>query len=175
MGGSAGLSDAALPCDQHVAPSYRDVRGERIAAQQHREIDIIVCIHNALEDVKLCLDSVRRARKTERQRLIIIDDGSDRTTARYLQEFAGSASWVELHRNDQALGYTRAGNQGLAASSGELVILLNSDTIVTDGWVEKMADAVFSTPGAGIVGPMSNAAPTSIHTGTSRVKRPDGD
>lgn len=154
--GRAGV--AALPSHQHVGPSYMDVRGERIAAQQHRDIDIVVCVHNALEDVKLCLDSIRRARKTERQRLIIIDDGSHRTTAQYLEEFAGSASWVELHRNDQALGYTRAANQGLAASSGELVILLNSDTIVTDGWTEKMADAVFSTPGAGIVGPMSNAA-----------------
>jgi glycosyltransferase involved in cell wall biosynthesis len=63
-----------------------------------------------------------------------------------------------LHRNEQARGYTKAANQGLAASSGELAILLNSDTIVTDGWAEKMADAVFSTSGAGIVGPMSNAA-----------------
>jgi O-antigen biosynthesis protein len=51
-----------------------------------------------------------------------------------------------------------AANQGLEASTGELVILLNSDTTVTDGWAEKLADAVFSTPGAGIVGPMSNAA-----------------
>jgi SAM-dependent methyltransferase len=39
-----------------------------------------------------------------------------------------------------------------------LVILLNSDTIVTAGWAGKMADAVFSMPGAGLVSPMSNAA-----------------
>jgi len=144
--------------DPYKGPSYAESRDERIAAQRHRRVDIVVCVHNALEQVKLCLGSIQRARKGERQRLIIIDDGSGKLTARYLEEFAASAPWVELHRNPQAQGYTKAANQGLAASTGELVILLNSDTIVTDGWVEKMADAVFSTAGAGIVGPMSNAA-----------------
>ena len=144
--------------DPYAGPSYADVRDERIAAQKNVRIDIVVCVHNALEDVQLCLESVHRARDGERERLIVIDDGSDRPTARYLEDFASDASWIELHRNEHASGYTKAANKGLGASTGELVILLNSDTIVTDGWAEKMADAVFSTPGAGIVGPMSNAA-----------------
>jgi GT2 family glycosyltransferase len=145
--------------DPYAGPSYADVREQRIAAQRHRRIDIVVCAHNALEDVKACLESIRRARSSGRQRLILIDDGSDEAAARYLEEFAtNNADWVEWHRNPQARGYTKAANQGLAASRGELVILLNSDTIVADGWAEKMADAVFSTPGAGIVGPLSNAA-----------------
>ena len=144
--------------DPYAGPSYADVRDQRITAQKHRRVDIVVCVYNALEDVKRCLDSVRRARNSESQRLIIIDDGSDRPTAKYLEKFAGNAAWIELHRNDHATGYTKAANKGLEASIGELVILLNSDTIVTDGWAEKMADAVFSTPGAGIVGPISSAA-----------------
>jgi len=65
---------------------------------------------------------------------------------------------VKLVRHATAGGYTRAANAGLRATSADLVILLNSDTIVTPGWADKMADAVFSTPGAGIVGPLSNAA-----------------
>src|SRR5690606_36422617 len=63
-----------------------------------------------------------------------------------------------LYRSDTRRGYTKAANQGLAASTGEFVILLNSDTIVTNGWAEKLADAAFSLPGVGIVGPLSNAA-----------------
>jgi GT2 family glycosyltransferase len=144
--------------DPYSGPPYAEVREQRIAAQQHRRIDIVICVHNALGVVRQCLESVRRARRSDHQRLIIIDDGSEETTARYLADFASGESWVELHRCDDARGYTLAANQGLAASTGELVILLNSDTIVTDGWAEKLADAVFSTPGAGIVGPMSNAA-----------------
>jgi GT2 family glycosyltransferase len=144
--------------DPYAGAPYAEVREQRIAAQGHRRIDIVICVHNAIDVVKPCLESVRRARRSDHQRLIIIDDGSEQTTARYLADFASGGSWVELHRCDDARGYTLAANQGLAASTGELVILLNSDTIVTDGWAEKLADAVFSTPGAGIVGPMSNAA-----------------
>jgi GT2 family glycosyltransferase len=144
--------------DPYAGPSYAEVRKKRIAMHKQRPIDIVVCLHNALEDAKLCLDSIGRARNSDRQRLIIIDDGSDQPTAQYLKEFADNASWIELHRNEYTQGYPRAANQGLAASTGELVILLDSHTIVTDGWAEKLADAVFSTPGAGIIGPMSNAA-----------------
>jgi GT2 family glycosyltransferase len=144
--------------DPYSGPSFADVRMQRIAAQRNRRIDVVVCVHNALNDVRQCLDSILRARVSEQQRLIIIDDGSDDPTARYLEEFARVVALAELHRNDQASGYTRSANQGLARSSGELVILLNSDTIVTDAWAEKLADAVFSTSGAGIVGPISNAA-----------------
>ena len=144
--------------DPNAGPPYAEIREQRIAAQRQRRIDVVICVHNALEAVKQCLESVHRARRSDRQRLIIIDDGSSETTARYLAEFDSSASWVELHRSENARGYAMAANQGLEAATGELVILLNSDTIVTDGWAEKLADAVFSTRGAGIVGPMSNAA-----------------
>jgi GT2 family glycosyltransferase len=144
--------------DPYAGAPYTEVREQRIAAQRHRRIDIVICVHNALGVVRQCLESVRRARRSDCQRLIIIDDGSEQTTACYLAEFASGASWVELHRSDDARGYTLAANEGLAASTGELVILLNSDTTVTDGWAEKLADAGFSTPGASIVGPMSNAA-----------------
>ncbi|MGH9381143.1 MAG: glycosyltransferase [Thermoanaerobaculia bacterium] len=157
--------------DPYARPPYAEVREERIAAQSGRHIDIIVCVHDALEHVERCLESVRRARTGERQRLILVDDGSDAATARRLEELAGAQPWIDLIRNQRAEGYTRAANRGLAASSAELAILLNSDTVVTSGWAEKLADVVFSTPGAGIVGPLSNAAgPQSIpeHRGSAR-------
>jgi GT2 family glycosyltransferase len=146
----------APPSDPYQGTPYDRIREQRIAAQRERRIDIVVCVHNALDHVSACLESVRRHRTT--QRIIIVDDGSDAPTAAFLSAFAKNQSEVELIRHDQPGGYTRAANRGLAASRGEFVILLNSDTIVTDGWAEKMADAVFSTPGAGVVGPMSSAA-----------------
>jgi GT2 family glycosyltransferase len=159
--GPSALLNEALGCsplDPYAGRPYADVRDQRVAAEKNRRIDIVVCVHNALDDVKACLESVRTARGADSQKLIIVDDGSDEPTARFLAEFARDISWIELHRNEDAGGYTKAANQGLAAATGDFVILLNSDTIVTNGWAEKMADAVFSTPGAGIVGPMSNAA-----------------
>lgn len=144
--------------DPYFGPNFSSVKAEVILNNKSKKIDIIVCVHNALEDVEKCLESIALNRKSNLHNLIIIDDGSDAPTARYLDGFVNGVEWAELRRNAKATGYTKAANLGLSVSTGELVILLNSDTVVTDGWVEKMADAVFSTPGAGIVGPMSNAA-----------------
>lgn len=137
---------------------YARVKAQRVTAQKKRKIDVIVCVHNALDEVKLCLDSIAKHRTGSNQKLIVVDDGSDKPTADYLRDFVNKTSWAKLIRHENALRYTKAANAGLKASSAELVILLNSDTVVTDGWAEKMADAVFSTPGAGLVGPLSSAA-----------------
>lgn len=141
-----------------AGPSFASQREARIATQKKRRIEVIVCVHNALPDVRLCLASVLAHRQGAKQGLILIDDGSDGDTADYLRRFAAGHQGVCLQRNESARGFTLAANQGLRAARGELAIILNSDTLVTDGWAEKMADAVFTTPGAGIVGVMSNAA-----------------
>ena len=65
---------------------------------------------------------------------------------------------VALIRNDQARGYTKAANQGLKATRSEYVVLLNSDTVVTAGWLNRMIAAVRAHPRIGIVGPLSNTA-----------------
>jgi GT2 family glycosyltransferase/glycosyltransferase involved in cell wall biosynthesis len=150
-------------------PPYADVVDSRVAAAQEHAIDVVVCVHNALAAVEECLGAVERHRSV-RQRLIIVDDGSDARTADYLASFSEGRNWVTLLRNDSASGYTKAANRGIAASTGDLVVLLNSDAVVTERWADKLADAVFTTPGAGIVGPLSNAAShQSIpdHRGTS--------
>ncbi|WP_338604728.1 glycosyltransferase [Desulfoferula mesophila] len=144
--------------DPYAGPGFAGLRDARVRAHSRRAIDIVVCVHDALDDVRRCLDSVAAKRAGDRQKLILIDDGSGPETADYLRGFARGKDWVTLRRNEAARGFSGAVNQGLVLSSGELVIALNSDTVVTDGWAEKMADAVFSTPGAGLVGVMSNAA-----------------
>lgn len=151
------LAELAEPAGKAATP-YRDVRGERVAAQAARSIDIVVCVHNALEDAERCLSSVMLHTGGAGRRLVIVDDGSDAETRSYLEGLARAHPGVTLIRNPTAGGYTRAANAGLQATTADLVILLNSDTVVTPDWAEKMADAVFSTPGAGIVGPLSNAA-----------------
>ena len=120
------------------------------------KVDIVVCTHNALEDVRRCLESVLRA-STPPYSLILVDDGSGEETKHYLQQFASSQG-VTLLRNEQAAGYTLAGNQGLRQSEGDFVILLNSDTIVPAGWLDRMVACAESDPKIGLVGPLSNTA-----------------
>jgi GT2 family glycosyltransferase/glycosyltransferase involved in cell wall biosynthesis/predicted nucleic acid-binding Zn-ribbon protein len=118
--------------------------------------DVIVCVHNALEDVKRCLESVLNYTSAPYS-LILVDDGSDEKTHEYL------ASFVDLHhaaliRNGKARGYTFAANQGLRRSLGDYVVLLNSDTVVTPDWLDRMIACGESDRRIGLVGPLSNAA-----------------
>lgn len=122
-------------------------------------VDVIVCVHNALEDVRLCLDSILNSDyPRDLLNLIIIDDGSDRDTAEYLARFEATHANVQLHRSGVASGYTKAANRGLRASSSDFVVTLNSDTIVPRKWLIKVIPVLTSNPYVGIVGPLSNAA-----------------
>ena len=119
-------------------------------------IDIVVCVHNALDDVWQCLDAVIQSTQ-QPYRLIIIDDGSAEETRDYVADFAATNN-VVLIRNDSALGYTGAANCGLRASDAPWVVLLNSDTIVTKPWLEAMWAHCWRDPRIGIIGPLSNTA-----------------
>lgn len=119
--------------------------------------DIIVCVHNALDDVQRCLRSVLQHTGPV-YRLIVVDDGSDAPTRDWLARFCASQS-ITLIRNEKAGGYTLAANQGMRASDGRYVVLLNSDTIVTQRWLERLQFAAeVRGERTGIVGPLSNTA-----------------
>lgn len=134
---------------QEVVPAPPPLR-------HYTTVDIVICIHNALEYVKKCLESIVRYTYPP-YILILIDDGSDQQTASFLKNFALSQGAV-LIRNDQAKGYTFAANQGLRQSSGDYVVLLNSDTVVGPDWLDKMIACAETDPCIGIVGPLSNTA-----------------
>ena len=133
-------------------------------------VDIIVCVHNALDDVKRCLESIVRY-TTAPYSLVLVDDGSDAPTQVYLAEFAASQG-ATLLRNDQARGYTRAANQGLRQSAGAYAVLLNSDTIVSPGWLDRMVACAESDSTIGVVGPLSN---TASWQSTPEIFNQDGD
>ena len=119
-------------------------------------IDIVICVHNALDDVVRCLTSLLEY-TTKPYRLILVDDGSDLETAKYLEEFAASPN-VVLLRSEQATGYTYAANRGMRASSAEYIVLLNSDTLLTPEWLDRLVSCIQSDQRIGIVGPLSNTA-----------------
>ena len=120
-------------------------------------VDILVCVHNALEDVRRCLESVL-SRTAIDFRLIVVNDGSDPETTTWLRQSASRHSVIELIETDGPLGYTRAANRGLEVGRAPYVVLLNSDTIVPRLWVECLLDCMQTDERLGIVGPLSNAA-----------------
>lgn len=121
-------------------------------------VDIIICVYNAYEDVKKCIESVLQ--NTQKPyRIIIVDDNSAELTATYLQNIADENDDILLIRNTTEFhGYTYAGNIGLKSSTADYCVMLNSDTIVSKHWLDNMIACAESDCKIGIVGPLSNTA-----------------
>ncbi len=138
--------------------------GERGAGA--REVGIVVCVHNAAEDARRCLDALVRHGSAQGGStqdggvpwsLVVVDDGSGAETRALLDTHPAMAG-ARLIRHEQALGYTRAANAGLRAAGGTVVVLLNSDTVVTAGWLDALLRAFDADPRCAVVGPLSNTA-----------------
>ena len=126
-------------------------------APHQENVEIIVCVHNALADVQRCLASTLR-HTAQPYGLILVDDGSDPPTRDFLADFAQQQPHATLLRRDEATGYTFAANRGMGHSAAPFVLLLNSDTIVSPGWLDRLVACAGSDSTIGLVGPLSNTA-----------------
>ncbi len=118
-------------------------------------VSVVVLCFNQLKHTKLCLESIV-AKTRAAYELIIVDNGSSDGTPEYLRSFAQEHEHVRLVINHDNLGFAGGNNCGMAVARGDLVVLINNDTVVTDGWLEAMIGTFDRNPGCMIVGPRSN-------------------
>jgi hypothetical protein len=104
---------------------------------------IILPVYNGAEVVRDCLESVRQRTDTPFQ-LLMIDDGSRGYTRHMLEEFARFDPRFLLHRRDVNRGYTKSINEAVKLTSADWVVILNSDTVVSQGWLRKLHAAARS-------------------------------
>jgi GT2 family glycosyltransferase/glycosyltransferase involved in cell wall biosynthesis len=130
----------------------------RRLTQKAEAIDIVVPVFNAPDDLERCVASVLRCTSGS-FRLLLIDDGShDPGVAERFVHYASLRDpRVALLRNERNLGFTATANRGMTASRAD-VVLLNSDTIVTHGWLDALVRCAASDPRIATVTPFSNNA-----------------
>ncbi len=116
---------------------------------------IIILTHNGIEHTEKCLASIE-THTPEPHELIIVDNGSTDGTLDYLRDHISAHDNIRVVANRTNRGFAAGNNQGLALARGEYVLLLNNDTIVTQGWLQRMLQVFKAHPDVGVVGPMSN-------------------
>jgi GT2 family glycosyltransferase/tetratricopeptide (TPR) repeat protein len=119
-------------------------------------VSIIILAHNQLRDTQHCLASIERHTSLSHE-LILVDNGSTDGTSQYFRNYAAKHSHVRVIFNRANLGFSAGNNQGLACARGESILLLNNDTVVTPGWLERMLTHLHLYPDCGLVGPVSNS------------------
>lgn len=113
---------------------------------------IIIPHYNEKDLLLHCLHSIKQHTK-EPHEIIVVDNGSHDGSLEACIEH--EVTVISLPKN---VGFPVACNYGLQIASGEELLLLNNDVLVTPNWLSNMQKCLYSDDHIGIVGPMTNYA-----------------
>ncbi|MGJ8662384.1 MAG: glycosyltransferase [Marinicella sp.] len=119
-------------------------------------IDIIVPVFNGFEALLLCIESLLAHTNYKHAIHFVNDASTDSRVAPYLDQLESSHQHISVTHRTHNVGYLNNVNPYLLAAKSD-VLLLNSDTQVTAGWLQEMR-SIASDPQVGAVCPLSNHA-----------------
>jgi GT2 family glycosyltransferase/glycosyltransferase involved in cell wall biosynthesis len=129
---------------------------EAIAALPAPRVSVVVLAYNNLELTRACLESIEAYSHWPNLEVIVVDNASSDGTREFLRDWERGGAGRKAILNDDNLGFAAGNNLGLAAASGDYLVLLNNDTYVTPHWVRTLVNHLRRNPGLGIVGPVTN-------------------
>jgi GT2 family glycosyltransferase/glycosyltransferase involved in cell wall biosynthesis len=119
---------------------------------------VIVPVYNGHDAVARCLASVLANTPGSHVRIVVADDASpDSRLPGLLASFAAADPRVTVVRRPQNLGFVGNCNLAMQEAAGD-VVLLNSDTEVPPGWLERLHRLAHSSDRVGSVTPLSDNA-----------------
>mgnify|MGYP000518193144 CR=1 FL=1 len=120
------------------------------------KISVIVLTYNNLELTKACLDSILRWSDYPNIEIIVVDNASTDGSPEYLTAFQEKHPQVKLLLNEKNLGFSAGNNVGLKAATGDYLVMLNNDTVVTPGWLLTMLRHLQADSSIGLIGCVTN-------------------
>ena len=120
-------------------------------------ITIIVPIYNAFEDTYNCLMSVLEHTDSKHKILLVDDASPDKRIAELTTQLSLEHSQIKLLKNPENMGFVKTCNRAFRESEQTNdVVILNSDTIVTPNWLNKLTHAAYSSIHIATVTPLTN-------------------
>lgn len=114
-------------------------------------ISIIIPTYGGASFTRSCLESLHRHTAGASIEILLVDDASsDADTLAFLDEISNDDR-IRLFRQEANGGFSKACNRGIAEARAPLVLLLNNDTEVLDGWLTPLLKA-FEDPKVGAAG-----------------------
>lgn len=118
------------------------------------KIDILLPVFNSIQETIQCIESIIKNTPKDKYVLHILNDGSTDSLVKETLDSYASENIITYHQEEN-LGFTKNVNFGLKNTKNDVVIL-NSDTIVTLGWLEKLEQAAYKDDRIAAVNPFSN-------------------
>ena len=112
-------------------------------------VSVIIPVYNKPLYTFNCLKSIIEHTSDEiPYEVMVIDNASDSETKDMLLHFSN----LKYIRNENNLGFVDACNSGALNSFGKYLLFLNNDTIVTNGWLNRMVETAEKDDSVGLVG-----------------------
>lgn len=122
------------------------------------KVSIIVLTYNNLELNKACVESILSKTAYPNYELIILDNMSTDGTVEYLQELDKmNDPRVKIILNDRNSGFAGGNNKAIKEATGEYIMLLNNDTLVTRGWLTNAVKHLVNDEKCGMCGAVTNS------------------
>jgi GT2 family glycosyltransferase len=166
VGAARARSPRPLPDGLSLAPlrrrplelaseTVRDVLSRPLPPPRPREerprLSVVIVTHGGLPFTRLCLENL----VADGLEVIVVDNASSDGTPRYLEAFAARDRRVTVVLNEENIGFPAAVNNAVSRARGEVLVLLNNDTIVPPGSLERLVGRLDDDT-IGAVGPVTN-------------------
>jgi N-acetylglucosaminyl-diphospho-decaprenol L-rhamnosyltransferase len=113
------------------------------------QVAIVIVSYNTREDLARCLDALHASPPAATHEIVVVDNGSTDGSADVVRRFPN----VRLMESGGNVGFARANNIGMRATSSVNLLVLNSDTIVPAGAVDRLLAELDANPDVAVVGP----------------------
>jgi GT2 family glycosyltransferase len=121
-------------------------------------VSILIVTYNNRDFVDPCLDSIRRNTFYPNYEVLVVDNGSSDGTTELLQSCAQAEPRIRVTRLADNEGFPAASNIATREAHGDYLIFLNIDTMVTEGWIERLVRCHRRDASVGMVVPVTNWA-----------------
>ena len=148
--GAYGFAER-IPVPEILASLAPQVVVEIPKPKTHPRVSIVIPLHGGEDDIKHCLDSLAKIKDLFHE-VIVIDNASPDKAA----TVAESYEFVQLIQNADNTGFAHACNQGIEKSTGDVIVFLNSDTVVPRAGFRRMIETLMSSGSIAASGPFTN-------------------
>jgi GT2 family glycosyltransferase len=149
----------AATVDAVLTRPIPDTRVNCLGRERGRKVSVVVVAPKGLVYTRLCLESILVETDDLDLDLVVVDNGSSDGTQEYLAALVERDSRARVLRNGENRGFAPAVNQGLRLATGDILVVLNNDTIVPPGSLARLV-AHLGRPEVGLVGPTTNRCGT---------------
>lgn len=136
------------------------------ASRRRRQVDVVIAVYGKAATVLCCLESVLATVRAPHG-IIVVDDASPEPALRRALDTLAAGGRIRLVRHARNRGFPASVNDGITAAARRDVVLLNSDTLVPPGWLERLHEAAYTAAEIGTATPLSNHASILSYPGPS--------